>query len=291
MKRSLHIMLAVLMGAVFALVSTQSASALQPTVYNQPGDHHVNGRYWKTTCDMYSSNVVRCTTNIWATKVVKANGTYYNHNGWVFNNMTYLPSSKASWGTNPLAKPGSWTAKDGRQWKTECNNKTTGSNGCRSYARAKMVVKSGGKYVVKNDYVFNNIVQFSAKGVPAQTKILAKSAPVKGMPVEKAFKAPAAASGSGSGGGSCSASYYWQGQMTANGERFNTNAMTAAHKTLKFGTKVKVTNPANGKSVVVRINDRGPYISGRCLDLSKAAMSSLGGISAGHIKVNYQIVS
>lgn len=92
-------------------------------------------------------------------------------------------------------------------------------------------------------------------------------------------------------GSSCKASYYWQGQMTATGERFNPNAMTAAHKTFKFGTKVKVTNPSNGKTVVVRINDRGPYIAGRCLDLSRAAMQAIGGTSAGVITVKYQVVS
>lgn len=91
-------------------------------------------------------------------------------------------------------------------------------------------------------------------------------------------------------GNSCKASYYWQGQKTATGEQFNPNDLTAAHKTLKFGTKVKVTNPSNGKSVVVRINDRGPYIAGRCLDLSKAAMEAIGGTSAGVITVNWETV-
>ncbi|HMR47745.1 MAG TPA: septal ring lytic transglycosylase RlpA family protein [Arachnia sp.] len=92
-------------------------------------------------------------------------------------------------------------------------------------------------------------------------------------------------------GSSCKASYYWQGQKTANGEQFNPSDMTAAHKEYKFGTKVKVTNPKNDKSVIVRINDRGPYISGRCLDLSKAAMEAIGGTSAGVITVNYEVVS
>ena len=91
-------------------------------------------------------------------------------------------------------------------------------------------------------------------------------------------------------GASCKASYYWQGQMTANGETFNTNDLTAAHKTYKFGTRVKVTNPSNGKSVIVRINDRGPYVSGRCLDLSTAAMKAIGGTSAGVISVAYEVV-
>lgn len=91
-------------------------------------------------------------------------------------------------------------------------------------------------------------------------------------------------------GSTCKASYYWQGQRTANGEWFNTNDFTAAHKSFKFGTKVKVTNPKNGKSTIVRINDRGPYITGRCLDLSTAAMKAIGGTAAGVITVNYQVV-
>ncbi|NHB85298.1 septal ring lytic transglycosylase RlpA family protein [Tessaracoccus sp. HDW20] len=91
-------------------------------------------------------------------------------------------------------------------------------------------------------------------------------------------------------GASCKASYYWQGQMTANGERFNPNDFTAAHKSYKFGTRVKVTNPKNGRSTIVRINDRGPYISGRCLDLSTAAMKAIGGTAAGVITVNYEVV-
>lgn len=70
------------------------------------------------------------------------------------------------------------------------------------------------------------------------------------------------------------ASWYgpgFHGRLTANGERYNMHALTAAHKTLPFGTEVKVTNVKNGKSVVVRINDRGPFAKGRTIDLSKAA--------------------
>ncbi|SMD17034.1 rare lipoprotein A [Rhizobium sp. RU36D] len=66
--------------------------------------------------------------------------------------------------------------------------------------------------------------------------------------------------------------------------------MTAAHKTLRFGTKVKVTNRNNGKSVVVRINDRGPFIRGRVLDLSKAAAQNIGMVRSGHAKVCYEII-
>ena len=75
------------------------------------------------------------------------------------------------------------------------------------------------------------------------------------------------------------ASWYgpgFHGKKTANGERFNTHDLTAAHKTLPFGTKVRVTNEQTGKSVVVRINDRGPYAHGRVIDLSKAAAEAVG---------------
>ncbi|MEO0462188.1 MAG: septal ring lytic transglycosylase RlpA family protein [Pseudomonadota bacterium] len=89
------------------------------------------------------------------------------------------------------------------------------------------------------------------------------------------------------------ASYYgkrFHGRRTANGERFNMNAMTAAHKTLPFGTRVRVTNPRNGRSIVVRINDRGPFVRGRTIDLSRAAATKLDMISSGHARVKLDIV-
>ena len=91
-------------------------------------------------------------------------------------------------------------------------------------------------------------------------------------------------------GNQCKASYYWDPQPTASGERFNTHDFTAAHKSLPFGTRVKVTNKANGRSTVVRINDRGPYIAGRCLDLSTAAMKAIGGVNSGVVSVTWQVV-
>lgn len=81
------------------------------------------------------------------------------------------------------------------------------------------------------------------------------------------------------------ASWYALTSKTASGERMNPAAMTAAHRTLPFGSKVIVTNQRNGKSVVVRINDRGPFIRGRVIDLSKAAARKLGFIKAGHTKI------
>ena len=96
-----------------------------------------------------------------------------------------------------------------------------------------------------------------------------------------------------SGGGSTlsgKASYYWQPQALASGGRFNPNAMTAAHKTLPFGTKVRVTNSNNGQSVVVTINDRGPYIAGRIIDLSKAAAYKINMQGSGVVPVTVAIL-
>ena len=72
------------------------------------------------------------------------------------------------------------------------------------------------------------------------------------------------------------ASWYALNSKTASGERMNPSAMTAAHRSLPFGTKVRVTNKRNGRSVVVRINDRGPYVAGRIIDLTPAGAHALG---------------
>ncbi|WP_441232191.1 septal ring lytic transglycosylase RlpA family protein [Tardiphaga sp. 215_C5_N2_1] len=68
----------------------------------------------------------------------------------------------------------------------------------------------------------------------------------------------------------------YHGRRTASGERFNTYTLTAAHRTRRFGSYVTVTNTANGRSVRVRINDRGPFIKGRCIDLTRAAANAIG---------------
>ncbi|MGW4404263.1 septal ring lytic transglycosylase RlpA family protein [Nonomuraea sp. NPDC004702] len=91
--------------------------------------------------------------------------------------------------------------------------------------------------------------------------------------------------------GTCGASYYGDPQMTASGERFNPSAMTAAHKTLPLGSRVRVTNPRNGSAVTVRINDRGPYVGGRCLDLSRAAFDAIGSLGAGVMTVRYEVLA
>jgi rare lipoprotein A len=87
------------------------------------------------------------------------------------------------------------------------------------------------------------------------------------------------------------ASYYKTGRLTANGERFMPMGLTAAHKHLAFGTMLRVTNLRNGKSVIVRINDRGPFIRGRVLDLSLGAARVIGIAGAGVAKISYVVMN
>jgi rare lipoprotein A len=86
------------------------------------------------------------------------------------------------------------------------------------------------------------------------------------------------------------ASYYKSGKRTANGERFNPMGYTAAHRSLRFGTKVRVTNLRTGRSVIVRINDRGPFIRGRIIDLSYGAARAVGLHRSGVAKVRVTIL-
>lgn len=292
LKRYLHLLLVAVVAATLGLVATPNmAAADEGSVYTTPGTHFENDRFWQTDCEMYSSQIVRCSTNIWATTFVEHGNKFHNHDAWTFNNLTYLPAPREAWGDNPLANTGSWVGDDGRQWRTECDTANTGSNGCRTYARAHVVSAENGRHVVKHIEVLNNIVQFSNGSAAHQTTIPAATTKVvENAPVDTVFTPPANPNPIQS----CGASYYggkFQGRKTASGEIFDTNKLTAAHKTLPFGTIVEVTNPSNGKSVTVRINDRGPFISGRCLDLSTAAMQAVGGVSAGVITVNWQIVS
>jgi rare lipoprotein A len=86
------------------------------------------------------------------------------------------------------------------------------------------------------------------------------------------------------------ASFYADDTETANGEKFDPQALTAAHRTLPFGTKLRVTNVATGHSVVVRVNDRGPFVQGRAVDLSLSAAEKLGIIEQGVAQVRLQVV-
>jgi rare lipoprotein A len=98
----------------------------------------------------------------------------------------------------------------------------------------------------------------------------------------------AEARGDGEHLGTGEASYYgreFMGSRTANGEKFDPNGMTAAHRTVAFGTRIRVTNLSNGKDVVVRINDRGPWKKGRIIDISYAAAKQIGMHHSGTAKV------
>jgi rare lipoprotein A len=86
------------------------------------------------------------------------------------------------------------------------------------------------------------------------------------------------------------ASFYTEGTQTASGEKFNTHDLTAAHPTLPFGTKLRVTNVASGRSVTVRVNDRGPYVPGRVVDVSYSAADALGMVGKGVAKVKLDVV-
>jgi rare lipoprotein A len=87
------------------------------------------------------------------------------------------------------------------------------------------------------------------------------------------------------------ASYYKSGRLTANGETFNPNGFTAAHRSLKFGTLVRVTNLKTGRSIVVRINDRGPFISGRIIDLAYGAAKAVGLQKSGVAQVRVAVLN
>jgi rare lipoprotein A len=85
-------------------------------------------------------------------------------------------------------------------------------------------------------------------------------------------------------------SFYTEDQETASGEKFDTHELTAAHRTLPFGTRLRVTNLATGRSVTVRVNDRGPYIPGRVVDVSGSAANELGIVESGIAKVKLDVV-
>lgn len=146
-----------------------------PSVYNTPGGQISGDRLWNTSCEKYSSDVVRCRAEIWATQVSYVDGRYVKKTGWTFNNLTYLPSPRASWEGNNLGRSNPSWSSGGRTWKTECDTATTGRGGCRSYVWTKKVVavKFGSGYVYRNDqqWVFNNLVLFSSSAVPGVTRV------------------------------------------------------------------------------------------------------------------------
>ena len=119
-------------------------------LYVTPGLHTVSGRAWRTECEPYSVTE-RCRTEIWGAKKEKVGGYTINTEGWIFNNLTYVPSKREIWVGNPLGETAAWTDKDGRIWRTECDTPATGRGGCRTYVKSN----------AKSPEVFNNLVRFS----------------------------------------------------------------------------------------------------------------------------------
>jgi len=116
------------------------------------------------------------------------------------------------------------------------------------------------------------------KGLVTLLTVVAASAPIQASAATCGY-----ASHYGVGDGT-------NGGMTANGEYFNAYGRTVAHRWLPFGTKLKVTNQRNGASIIVRVNDRGPYHSGRILDLSYGAFSQIANPSRGEVKICYDVI-
>jgi rare lipoprotein A len=124
---------------------------------------------------------------------------------------------------------------------------------------------------------------------PASALVAADVPPVVAEPVVITMPEPVEPEAEHIGDGR--ASYYGNelaGNRTANGERFNPQALTAAHRSLPFGTKLRVTNKANGKSVIVRINDRGPFVKKRVIDISLASARQINMVSAGEAMVRLE---
>ncbi len=170
-------LLAVSAAAIVAMASgvTVAQADSTPSVYDTPGGQISGDRLWRTGCEKYSTNVVRCKAEIWGTQVTYVKGRYVQTTGWTFNNLSYLPSPRVTWVGNKLGQTNAKWYSGGKTWKTECDTATTGRGGCRSYVWTKKViaVKSGSGYTYKNNeqWVFNNLVLFSSTAVPAVNKV------------------------------------------------------------------------------------------------------------------------
>ncbi|MGJ4929326.1 septal ring lytic transglycosylase RlpA family protein [Bradyrhizobium sp. HKCCYLS2038] len=114
----------------------------------------------------------------------------------------------------------------------------------------------------------------------------AETAPNSVVHVRQAEASPPPAHAASSG----LASYYSEGRRTASGERFDPSELTAAHRSLPFGTRLQVTNVKTGRSVVVRVNDRGPFVQGRVVDVSYSAAQALGMVNTGVAPVKVSVV-
>lgn len=133
---------------------------------------------------------------------------------------------------------------------------------------------------------------YKPQDLPAPKAIFVKATPAKVTPVETPRVAPVKriAPVQPVSVQTGLASWYGEPQKTASGERFRPNGLTAAHRRLPMGTVVRVTNLKNSRSTVVRINDRGPYIKGRVLDLSRGAARELAMINSGLAQVRIEVL-
>nr|WP_246099833.1 SGNH/GDSL hydrolase family protein [Tessaracoccus rhinocerotis] len=152
--------------------TTKAPTTSPPTdapvdLYLAPGFHRVNGRQWYTECEAYS-RTIRCTTQIHGTQVNLVDGHYVSTTGWIFNNLTYAPlMTRSQWASNPLGYTGSWSAADGRRWRTECDTAITGSDASRSYtwsSHISSVQQADGtwRHFPDEGWVMNNMVRFRA---------------------------------------------------------------------------------------------------------------------------------
>jgi len=116
----------------------------------------------------------------------------------------------------------------------------------------------------------------AALGACAQSSVIANKSELRGSLA--------------SGGSYGLASFYSEGGRTASGEKFNPHDLTAAHRSLPFGTRIRVTNLATGQAVTVRVNDRGPFVPGRAIDVSSSAAKELGITRQGVAKVKLDVV-
>jgi rare lipoprotein A len=153
---------------------------------------------------------------------------------------------------------------------------------CGSSASAKKISKQA--------YAGSSKKYASQKSRKYATRQGARKQYADGSKATRRSRVSSAVSSSYGGGSTGIASYYSSGTRTASGARFNPGGMTAAHRSLPFGTRVLVTHVATGRSVTVTINDRGPFIKGRIIDLSRGAASALGITGSGLARVSVSVV-
>jgi peptidoglycan lytic transglycosylase len=139
-----------------------------------------------------------------------------------------------------------------------------------------------------SSFVVSNRSELLTTGQTAADNRVASVARIRHVAVHRDTTEPHLTKAEGSSFGV--ASFYTEGTKTASGEKFDPHELTAASPSLPFGTRVRVTNVSNGRSVVVRVNDRGPFVAGRVVDVSYSAAETLGMVERGTAKVKLDVV-